>query len=193
MVVLKVLDELFHLAAPWSGLHSLEADQPAVVYTLAALHEAAHIEADALLRPVLYLRQLKDIAVQSLAELTVLNEYLYVLVVPCEHSCGIVHNVGIVAEKHGSVDVVEHGGGLSVDQRVVLDAVSEYLPCSQPVNICAEVLAYLLHVLSADLFAQLLYPVGKLLVVIEHLSRGIYLHFFEGLRAALSVSLELRY
>ena len=57
---------------------------------------------------MLHLGELQHIAVKSLAELSVLHEYLYVLVMPREDSCGIVHNVGIVAEKHSSVYVVEY-------------------------------------------------------------------------------------
>ena len=57
---------------------------------------------------MLHLGELQHIAVKSLAELSVLHEYLYILIVTCEDSCGVVHNIGIVAEKHSSVYVVEY-------------------------------------------------------------------------------------
>ena len=142
---------------------------------------------------MLHLSQFEHIAVQSLAELSVLHEYLHVLFVTGENSCGVVHNVGIIAEKYDSVYVVENRGWLAVYKGVILDAVGKYLPCPQSVNISAEMFAYCVHALAADLFAELLYPVRKLLVVVEDLPRGIYLNIFERIRAALCICLKFGY
>ena len=71
--------------------------------------------------------------------------------------------------------------------------MGKYLPCPEPVNVRTEVLPDCVHALSADFFAQLLYLISKLIVIVEHLARGVDLHAFKSLRAALSISLKLRY
>ena len=192
LVVGDVLDELFQLAAPECGLHSLEADEAAEVDALAALHEVAHVEAWLLLRDMLYLRELEAVAVQPLAELTVLHEHLDILVIARSYARRAVHHVRVVAEEHRSVDVVENRRGLAVDEGVILHSVREYLPCPQSADVRAEVLANELHALAASLLAELLYLVRELCAVVEHLARGGYLRLVElHVRAALSVRLEL--
>ena len=143
---------------------------------------------------MLYLRELEAVAVKSLAELPVLHEQLDILGVTRRYArCG-VHDVGVVAEQHGAVDVVEYRRGLAVNERVILHSVCEYLARAESADVGAEVLAYQLHALAARLFAELLYLVGKLGAVIEYLSCGGYLCLFElYVRAALCVCLEFGY
>ena len=143
---------------------------------------------------MLYFRKFKAVAVKSLAELTVLHEYLYVLIVTRHYTVSRVEDSRIIAEYDSSVNVVENGGSLAVNERIILHSVSEYLPRPEPVHVSAEVLADELHTLAAHSLAKFLDFVCKFISVVEYLSGGRYFGFFGMyISTALRVGLELGY
>ena len=188
--VIKILTQLLHFAAPRCGLHSLKADKSAKFYALTALEKAAHIKANFFIGNGVYSRKIEDIAVKPLAELSVLKQYLHILIITCSNALSIIENIGIIAEKYDAVNIIENGRRLAVNKRIIFHAVGKYLSGAKPVDISPKPFTDELHTLSPDFFAKLLYLVGKLITFIQDFTCRRYFYRIKRISTALRISVK---